>query len=67
MGRVDSVGVREVGPGGVVAVTDEVEHTYEWMRTEQADLWLGFAQRDVAAFFEQARLVEYGYASLGAQ
>lgn len=58
---------RVVRPGGMVAITDEVEHDYEWMRTEQADLWLGFAERDVAGFFTDARLVEYGYASLGMQ
>ena len=58
---------RVVRPGGIVAVTDEVEHGYEWMRTEQADLWLGFAAADVEAFFARARLVEYGYASLGMQ
>ena len=28
--------------GGTIAITDEVEHHYEWMRTEQADIWLGF-------------------------
>lgn len=58
---------RVVRPGGVVAVTDEVEHGYEWMRAEQADLWLGFAAADVEAFFARSRLVEYGYASLGMQ
>jgi len=58
---------RVVRPGGMVAVTDEVEHSYEWMRTEQADLWLGFAEPDVAGFFQAARLVDYGYASLGMQ
>jgi ubiquinone/menaquinone biosynthesis C-methylase UbiE len=58
---------RVVRPGGMVAITDEVEHTYEWMRTEQADLWLGFAERNVADFFARSRLVEYGYASLGMQ
>jgi ubiquinone/menaquinone biosynthesis C-methylase UbiE len=58
---------RVVRPGGMVAITDEVEHTYEWMRTEQADLWLGFAEQDVADFFARSRLVEYGYASLGMQ
>jgi ubiquinone/menaquinone biosynthesis C-methylase UbiE len=58
---------RVVRPGGMVAITDEVEHDYEWMRTEQADLWLGFAARDVADFFTRPRLVEYGYASLGMQ
>ena len=58
---------RVVRPGGIVAVTDEVEHGYEWMRTEQADLWLGFAAADVEAFFARSRLVEYGYAALGMQ
>ena len=33
---------RVVRPGGWVAITDAVEHPYEWMRTEQADIWLGF-------------------------
>jgi len=51
----------------MVAITDEVEHSYEWMRVEQADLWLGFSPEQVDGFFRQAGLVEYGYASLGMQ
>jgi ArsR family transcriptional regulator len=58
---------RVVKPGGVVAVTDEVAHRYEWMRTEQADIWLGFTKRDVRGFFEEAGLREHGYARLGMQ
>jgi len=58
---------RVTGPGGWVAVTDEVEHSYEWMRTEQADIWLGFTEQKIAEFFADARLVEYGYAPLGMQ
>jgi ubiquinone/menaquinone biosynthesis C-methylase UbiE len=58
---------RVVRPGGIVAVTDEVEHGYEWMRTEQADLWLGFTRSQVEGFFGAARLVAYGYDSLGMQ
>ena len=58
---------RVVRPGGVVAITDEVEHPYEWMRTEQADLWLGFAAADVERFFAGSRLLDYGYDSLGMQ
>jgi ubiquinone/menaquinone biosynthesis C-methylase UbiE len=58
---------RVVRPGGVVAVTDEVEHEYEWMRTEQADLWLGFSASQVEGFFGAARLTAYGYDSLGMQ
>jgi ubiquinone/menaquinone biosynthesis C-methylase UbiE len=58
---------RVTRPGGWVAVTDEVEHPYEWMRVEQADIWLGFAEADVDSFFADSRLLEYGYASLGMQ
>ncbi|KAA0233769.1 MAG: Ubiquinone/menaquinone biosynthesis C-methyltransferase UbiE [Acidimicrobiales bacterium] len=58
---------RVTRPGGWVAITDEIEHTYEWMRIEQADIWLGFSEADVAGFFADARLVEFGYASLGMQ
>ena len=58
---------RATRPGGWVAITDEVEHSYEWMRTEQADIWLGFPEEQIAQFFADVRLVEYGYASLGMQ
>ncbi len=58
---------RVTRPGGWVAVTDAVAHSYEWMRTEQADIWLGFSEHDLAQFFAHAGLVEYGYASLGMQ
>ncbi len=59
--------VRVVRPGGRIAITDEVAHDYEWMRVEQADLWLGFTADQVAGYFAQSRLVEYGYSSLGMQ
>jgi len=58
---------RVVRPGGMIAITDEVEHPYEWMRVEQADIWLGFSPAQVRGFFGQAGLVDYGYASLGMQ
>jgi ubiquinone/menaquinone biosynthesis C-methylase UbiE len=58
---------RVVRPGGMVAIADEIEHSYEWMREEQADIWLGFRQSQVAGFFQQARLRDHGYASLGTQ
>jgi ArsR family transcriptional regulator len=43
---------RVVKPGGVVAVVDEVEHPYAWMREEQADVWLGFTPEQVEGFFK---------------
>src|SRR4051812_22274745 len=42
---------RVVRPGGVVAITDEGEHEYEWMRTEQADLWPGSPEAERPYFF----------------
>jgi ArsR family transcriptional regulator len=58
---------RVVRPGGMIAVTDEVEHPYEWMRDEQADIWLGFTPAQVKGYFRRSRLAGYGYASLGTQ
>ena len=59
--------VRVVKPGGTVAVTDEVEHPYGWMRQEHADVWLGFRRKQVESFFGQAGLTSFGYESLGMQ
>lgn len=58
---------RVTKPGGWLAVTDEVEHPYQWMRTEHADVWLGFSEEQVAGFFGAARLQHHGYAPLGMQ
>ena len=58
---------RVVRPGGWVAITDEIEHPYGWMRTEQADIWLGFLPGQIEGFFGSARLTQYGYATLGSQ
>lgn len=58
---------RVTRPEGWVAITDEVEHPYTWMRTEHADVWLGFTEDQVEGFFDAARLVHYGYAPLGMQ
>jgi ubiquinone/menaquinone biosynthesis C-methylase UbiE len=58
---------RVVRPGGTVAIADEVEHPYEWMREEHADVWLGFARAQVGRFFGEAGLEGNGYESLGMQ
>jgi ubiquinone/menaquinone biosynthesis C-methylase UbiE len=58
---------RIVRPGGTVGVTDEVDHPYEWMREEHADIWLGFTPEQVERFFGEAALADYGYESLGMQ
>jgi ubiquinone/menaquinone biosynthesis C-methylase UbiE len=56
-----------VKPGGVVAVVDEVEHPFAWMREEHADIWLGFDERQVERYFTVAGLEGYGYEPLGMQ
>jgi ArsR family transcriptional regulator len=58
---------RVVRRGGWVAITDANEHPYEWMRTEQADIWLGFTAEQIEGFFGSARLARYGYTTLGSQ
>ena len=58
---------RVVRPGGVVAIVDEVEHPFAWMREEHADVWLGFGEGQVEEFFRAAGLTGYAYESLGMQ
>lgn len=56
---------RVTKPGGWVAITAAVEHSYEWMRTEHADVWLGFSRDQIVDFFNGARLENRGYTLLG--
>jgi ubiquinone/menaquinone biosynthesis C-methylase UbiE len=58
---------RVTRPGGTVAVVDEVEHSYGWMRDEHADVWLGFDEEQVEGIFRAADLRGHGYESLGMQ
>jgi hypothetical protein len=37
------------------------------MRTEHADVWLGFSSGQIDGFFDEARLQHYGHAPLGTQ
>jgi ArsR family transcriptional regulator len=58
---------RIVRPGGTVAICDEAEHRYTWMREEHADVWLGFTEPQVQAFFTAAGLERPSIAALGRQ
>jgi ubiquinone/menaquinone biosynthesis C-methylase UbiE len=49
--------IRILRPGGRLVITDMDAHTYEWLKTEMADLWLGFERSQIRAWFEQAELV----------
>ena len=58
---------RVVRPGGVVAICDEVEHQWAWMREEHADIWLGFTPEQVHSFFAAAGLEPPALEALGRQ
>ncbi len=58
---------RVVRPGGMVAICDEVEHPWAWMREEHADIWLGFTPEQVHAFFAAAGLEPPSLEALGRQ
>lgn len=48
--------VRVVRPGGVVVVVDLVNHGLDWLREEQADLWLGFGKEEALDLASRAGL-----------
>ncbi len=49
---------RALKPGGRLVITDADTHTYQWLRTEQHDRWLGFERSDIARWFTEAGLAE---------
>jgi hypothetical protein len=48
--------VRILRPGGRLVITDLDEHSFEFLRTEQRDRWLGFKREDVRMWLSQAGL-----------
>lgn len=49
--------VRMLRPGGRLVITDMDTHDHEWLKTEMADVWLGFDRAQIRAWFEEAGLV----------
>ena len=49
--------VRILRPAGRLIITDMDVHNYEWLKTEMADLWLGFERSQIREWFSQAELV----------
>jgi ubiquinone/menaquinone biosynthesis C-methylase UbiE len=47
---------RILKPGGKVIITDLYEHTFEFLRTEQHDRWMGFKRNDIVSWFEEIGL-----------
>ena len=49
--------VRILRSAGRLVITDMDAHAHEWLKTEMADLWLGFDRGQIREWFEQAELV----------
>ena len=49
---------RIVRPGGRVVITDLDEHSFEFLRSEQHDRWLGFKREDVKRWLEESGLTD---------
>lgn len=49
---------RILKPGGTVTITDLDRHDFEFLRTEQHDLWMGFGRDEVATWLGKAGLAE---------
>jgi ubiquinone/menaquinone biosynthesis C-methylase UbiE len=49
--------VRTLRPGGRLVITDMDAHTHEWLKTEMADLWMGFERAQICKWFEAVGLV----------
>jgi ubiquinone/menaquinone biosynthesis C-methylase UbiE len=49
--------VRILRPAGRLVITDMDSHTYEWMKSEMADPWLGFDRGPIREWYENVELV----------
>ncbi len=52
-------------PGGRVVITDAVHHTFDWFKTELADVWLGFTREEIESWFGGAGLSSRRYELIG--
>lgn len=49
---------RVLRPGGRIVFADMQEHEHEWLRTEKADLWLGFNKARISELLQKAGIAE---------
>jgi ubiquinone/menaquinone biosynthesis C-methylase UbiE len=59
--------VRVLKPGGVLVITDLVEHEFEFLRMEHHDLWLGFKMDIVREWLEESGLKDIEVCPTSAQ
>jgi len=50
--------VRILKPGGKLVITDLDEHNFDFLVTEQNDVWKGFKRKDIKEWFQKAGLSE---------
>lgn len=56
---------RAVKPGGMLVITDLDEHSFEFLRAEHHDRWMGFKREDVLGWLQQAGLKHARVGSVG--
>lgn len=57
--------VRILKPGGKVVITDLDEHSFEFLKTEQHDKWMGFKRDDIKKWFSDAGLTNVTIECIG--
>lgn len=55
---------RVLKPGGRIVFADMQEHEHEWLRTEKADLWLGFNKARISELLQKAGIAEVNVETL---
>ncbi len=56
---------RILKPGGKLVITDMDEHTFEFLRSEHHDRWMGFRREDVRRWLTEARLSDVRVEAVG--
>ncbi len=58
---------RIIKPTGTLVITDLDTHSFEFLREEHHDRWLGFARAQIQEWFEQAGLSRIRIGDAGCQ
>ncbi len=56
---------RILKPGGQLIITDVNQHSYNWVKTEKFDLWMGFDHNEIIEWFREAGFTDINLSDLG--